>query len=459
MMKLFKQRSLRARLIIFLSAITLLAMLIATLVGWVTLRKEINQLFDTQQIFFAERLASSGIAEGFLELQESQIFQAADIDDDALAFAIFTDRGEQIINDGRNGRFIPFAPKVGFDDIISNEYDDEDEEYEQEQWRIYWLKQNNVYIAVGQEMDYRQDLINKVIFAQIRSLLPIFPLLILGIFLLVRNELRALKKLEKEVLARKPDEITEIKTDFLPSEVIPLVNSLNLYFLRTQTLVNRERKFISDAAHELRSPLAGLRVQTELAQLTANDPLLHAQALTNLLEGIDRISQLIEQLLTISRLENTERLDGLEKIEWRKLIEFAVSDIYPQAERKKSEIIVEIQSEPVAAKGKPILLQLVLRNLLDNAIRYTPEKSIIKITLTKQQFCIEDNGLGVSPENLAKLGQPFFRPLERPNSSLEDEKGSGLGISIVRKIVNLHSFTLHISQSEMGGLKTEIIFA
>ena len=454
MLNLFEKQSLRARLIIFLSLTTLVVAVVTTIMGWKTLRKEINTLFDTQQIFFAERLASSKIAEGFHQVQENTDFYFADVDDEALSFAIFTWRGEQIINDDRNGRFIKFAPKEGFDTVISEEYDED--EIETETWRIYWLKHNDVYIAVGQELEYRDDLINKVIFSQMGSWLPAFPIIILGIFWIVRREFISLKRLEQQLQARKPDETELIDETYLPKEVLPLVKGLNRYFKRTQTMLNRERRFTSDAAHELRSPLAGLRVQTELAQMTMNDPEIHVQALNNLTLGIDRISQLIEQLLVLSRLENIEHLNDLEEISWRSLLEQNVSELYTKAERKQTDIQVDIKSEP-KQQGKPLLLHLILRNSLENAINYTPNGSLIKLTLSEEKLVIEDNGNGVSEADLLKLGQPFFRPTERPNKG-QEEKGSGLGLSIIKRITELHGFTLVFSQSSLGGLKIEIGF-
>ncbi|WGE46917.1 ATP-binding protein [Actinobacillus equuli] len=459
MAKVLKNRSLKYRLLVTLSGISLLIWLISAMIEWRVLNKEINELFDSQQIFFAERLASSNIAEGFHTVQNKGGFYQADVDDDALAFAIFTDKGEQIINDGRDGQFFTFTPLEGFQNIQLTEADDEiDDEQDIDIWRIYWLKDNDVYIAVGQEIDYRNDLINKTIISQSWSWLFGFPMTILAILWIIHREFISLKRLENDVAQRKPDELKAISTAQLPSEIIPLVNNLNHYFERTQTMFNRERRFTSDAAHELRSPLAGLRIQTEIAQMTLDDPIEHGKALQNMTNSIDRIAQLIEQLLTLSRLENLTELEQLEPIDWRKLIENNVSQLYQQAENKRSEIIVDLQNEPTEQLGKMLLLNLVLRNLIDNAINYTPEQSLIKITLSTDRLVVEDNGNGVSDEDLAKLGQPFYRPVDRPVQSGQDEKGSGLGISIIKRIVELHRFGLKLSRSEMGGLKAEIFF-
>ncbi|WP_018652805.1 ATP-binding protein [Actinobacillus capsulatus] len=456
-------RSLRYRLIVTLSGISFLIWVISIIIEWQVLHKEINELFDSQQILFAERLASSNIAESSHPIQNKEDFYTTNIDDDALAFAIFTDKGEQIINDGRDGQFFTFTPIEGFQNIpltihLSETDDIENNEKDINTWRIYWLKNNNIYIAIGQEIDYRNESINKTIISQSWSWLFGFPMTILAILWIIHREFISLKRLENDVAQRKPGELEAISTAQLPSEIIPLVNNLNHYFERTQMMFNRERRFTSDAAHELRSPLAGLRIQTEIAQMTLDDPIEHGKALQNMTSSIDRIAQLIEQLLTLSRLENLAELEQLEPIDWRKLIENNVSQLYQQAENKRSEIIVDLQNIPKVQLGKSLLLNLVLRNLIDNAINYTPKESLIKITLTADSLVVEDNGNGVSDEDLAKLGQPFYRPVDRSIQSEQDEKGSGLGISIIKRIVELHRFELKLSRSEMGGLKAEIFF-
>lgn len=313
--------SLRRRMIFMLSGITLIIWLFSIVTGWVTLRKEIHELFDNQLVFFAERLASSNVSDGFHEIKDDLSSYQAEVDDDALAFAIFTEKGDQILNDGRDGKFIQFAPQEGFQVTLLHKVEEQQNKDDIDEWRIYWLKHGDVYIAVGQETDYRQDLITEVILSQMWGWTIGFPLIIIAILWIVRRELASLKRLEQQVSKRKPDDTKAIDAEQLPSEVLPLVNSLNHYFERTHTMFNRERRFTSDAAHELRSPLAGLRIQTEIAQMTMDDPEQHQQALKNMTGGIDRISQLIEQLLTLSRLDNLEQLDNVEPIHWQRLIE------------------------------------------------------------------------------------------------------------------------------------------
>lgn len=449
--------SLRTRLIVILSSLSSLVWFIATGIEWCKFQKEMNKQFDTQQILFAERLASSNLMQGFHEIlpRSKENFHQRHVNDDALAFAVFTEQGYPIINDGRDGKFIEFKPHKGFQNVSIDEYDDEDE---LDEWRIFWLKHNDIFVAVGQELEYRDDIIWDVMTSKLWGGVIALPLLILVIWFIVSRELASLKRLEKEVKNRKPSDTSALEIAQIPQEIQPLVKSLNHYFERTNTMFNRERRFTSDAAHELRSPLAGLRIQTEIAQMTIDEPEAHQRALNNITGSIDRIAQLIEQLLTLSRLESITELDEQEKIQWQELIESNVSQLYSQAERKGTEIEVDIQSQPENQQGKPLLLNLALRNLLDNAIHYTPNNSLIKLKLSKQRLIVEDNGNGVSDEVLAKLGQPFYRPVDRPVQSDNDEKGSGLGISIIKRIAELHGFNFQLSHSALGGLKAEIVF-
>lgn len=455
MNKLWSTLSLRLRLMLVLSGISLLIWLLATGVEWVQFRKEMNRQFDGQQVMFAEKLASSSLMEGFHTIQTPDHLYQKSLDDDALAFAVFTEKGDPIINDGRNGQFIEFATQQGFHNTQMLEEGDD----EPETWRIFWLKHQDVYIAVGQEKEYRDDLINEVMLSKLWGGVIVLPLLLLAIGWILTRELAPLKRLEKAVVLRKPDDTNPIEILQLPKEIQPLVKSLNHYFERTNTMFNRERRFTSDAAHELRSPLAGLRIQTEIAQMTIDDPIEHTKALENMLGGIDRLTQLMDQLLTLSRLENVEQLQDLEAINWQSLIEQAVSQCYAKAEEKGSDIRVEMTSQPENQQGKMGLLHLVLRNLLDNAINYTPKNSLIQLSLTRHSLTVEDNGNGVSDEDLAKLGQPFYRPADRPVQSIQDEKGSGLGISIIKRIASLHGFQFILSRSALGGLKAQIVFA
>ncbi|OOH88129.1 two-component system sensor histidine kinase QseC [Pasteurellaceae bacterium 15-036681] len=454
-MKLIKNTSLRIRLIIVLSCTALAIWFASTSVAWLQVRKDVNEVFDAQQILFAQRLASSNLRNILVDRRPEHQFGAkrkggfrkVEFDDDALGFAIFTDRGDVILSDGKTGDLFPFTPAVGFNEreLIGDD----------DKWRIYWLPVagGRLFIAVGQELDYREDLIEKMVFSQMWIWFASLPLLLTLMIFLINHELKSLKQVSQKVEQRKPEDTDLLPTLHIPSEILPLVNNLNQFFDKTSNMLIRERRFTSDAAHELRSPLAALKIQTELAQLAGDDVQMRERALTNLTQGIDRATQLIEQLLTLSRLDNLKQLEGVEDIYWDKLIPSLIGELYFHAQKRNIEIKFEHIATPQLSKGQPLLLSLMLRNLVDNAIKYCPKGSIIQVVLEGDKIIVQDNGGGVSEEDLAKLGQRFYRPAG------QNEKGSGLGLSIVHRIAELHLYKLKLENSKLNdklGLKANV---
>ncbi|HEH9770069.1 TPA: two-component system sensor histidine kinase QseC [Pasteurella multocida] len=446
-MKWLKQTSLRVRLIFTLSLTALVIWLASTAVAWFQVRKEVNDVFDAQQILLAQRLASANLHNMLIARAphnvNKQLKKVRHYDDDALAFAIFNHRGDLLLSDGNNGENFIFAPHSGFSVSAIREDDD--------RWRIFWLpvNQGKWIIAVGQEMDYREDLINQMVFGQMWIWFASLPFLLGILVWVISRELRPLKQVNAQLMQRRPDDTSLLPSENLPTEILPLIHNLNHFFERTATMLLRERRFTSDAAHELRSPLAALRIQTEVAQMAGDDALMREQALQNLTLGIDRASQLIERLLTLSRLDNLAELDEMEAIHWEPLVASLVSELYFSAQKRQMDLQFELIAAPPVQQGQPLLLSLMLRNLIDNALRYCPEGSTITIKLYADRIVIEDNGNGVNDADLAKLGQRFYRPAG------QNEKGSGLGLSIVQRIATLHhyQFRLENVKDDKGYIK------
>lgn len=437
----FNKDSLRFRLMLLLSFAALLIWLVATATAWYQTRKEINELFDTQQILLAKRLASTNLRHILIERKKRGGFQdqaniSANYDDDALSFAIFNQQGELLLADDAKGRNLIFAPTKGFSSGKPRGEDD--------LWRIFWLpsEDGQLFIAVGQEIDYRDDLVEKVVFSQLGIWLASLPLLIVFIIFLINRELKALVRIQRQMKQRSPADHSPLNITHVPAEIQPLIASLNQFFDRTSSQLLRERRFTSDAAHELRSPLAGLRIQAELAQLAADDEKMRQTALTNLTLGIDRATQAIEQLLLLSRLDNLSELKELSPIDWKNLVVSLIDEMQKQAELKNIHFSVELRDEPNNTLGQDVLVRLMLRNVLENAVKYAQNGADVKITLQRTHLMIEDNGGGVDEEDLAKLGQRFYRPAG------QNEKGSGLGLSIVFRIAELHSYKVRLENSQ-----------
>ncbi|MEQ9918085.1 quorum sensing histidine kinase QseC [Pectobacterium aroidearum] len=439
--------SLRLRLITGFTLLTLICWCVASLLSWYQTRHNINELFDTQQMLFAKRLATMNPDE--LRIQPVSLPKTKSLvhknrgkqDDDALAFAIFTRDGKMVLNDGDNGKdFIFDYTRNGF--IDGKLRDDNDA------WRIVWLTtaDNRYVIAVGQEWEYRQDMTLDIVKTNLMPWLFALPIMLALLFWLVTRELSPLKRITAELQQRSPDDSTPLATQNIPQEVRPLINALNHLFSRISDMLVRERRFTSDAAHELRSPLAALKVQTEVAQLARDDEAMRHHALLNLDKGIDRATRLVDQLLTLSRLDAESSPEGMQPIQFNDLLQQAAIAHYHTAQTAGIELTLDLPDTPVIRQGHPLLLTLLVRNLVDNAIRYSNAGGTVNLTLTEDGFKVADTGPGISEEALARIGERFYRP---PG---QEKSGSGLGISIVNNIAKLHQMRVAFTNQPEGGL-------
>jgi len=447
-MKLTQRLSLKLRLTLLFLVLSLTAWFAASLVAWQQTSEKLDKLFDTQQMLFAKRLLTMDLDEIRAPERMREVPKKAKhghLDDDALAFAIYTPDGKMVLNDGENGREIPYHyRREGFDNGQLN--DDNDD------WRFLWLTapDGKYRVVVGQEREYRQEMALDVVRSQLTPWLVALPVMLLVLIVLLSRELWPLKKLAQTLRARSPDATDQLPTHGVPAEVSPLVEALNQLFARTGEMMARERRFTSDAAHELRSPLTALKVQTDVAQLSLDDPQAQAKALDQLHAGIDRASRLVEQLLTLSRLDSLENLDNVEPLKLADLLQSAVMDIYHPAQQAGIEIRLHIHDPQVTRTGQQLLLSLLVRNLLDNAVRYSPRGSVVEVTLDTHSFTVRDTGPGIAPEALARTGERFYRP---PG---QDQTGSGLGLSIVKRIATLHRMQVSLRNGQVGGFEVRI---
>lgn len=446
-MKVFSLRLKLGWIFIILSLVT---WGMASLLAWHQTKETIDELFDTQQMVFAKRLSiiQSDMAISPINLLRTKKMlrkNRGEQDDDALAFAIFTTEGQMVLNDGDNGRkFLFNFRREGFSNSHITGSNDE--------WRIVWLysEDKNYLIAVGQELEYRQDMALTIISTQLLPWLVSLPiLLILFIWLLTRS-LKSLSKIANQLRVKQSDDLTPLVAEKIPSEVKPMFDALNALFQRIDKSLARERQFTSDAAHELRSPLAALQVQAEVVQLAGDDQQVRENAVTNLTEGIERATRIIDQLLTLSRLESLAQLEDIEDIAWLPLVQNAIADIHYEAASQDVELALTAIAPAQPIQGQSLLLSVLLRNLLHNAIRYGERGGRVDVILKSQSLIIEDNGPGVAPDVLLRLGERFYRPAG------QEKTGSGLGLSIVMRIAQLHQLQIKFANRQEGGFRVTI---
>lgn len=450
-----RRLSLRLRLILIFSLLALVTWCSASVVAWMMTRNNINQVFDTQQLLFAKRLATTDLGD-LLANQEARRLpktkkilhhgKRGGVDDDALAFAIFSREGRMLLNDGENGEdFLFEADREGFSDG--------ERKGDSDSWRLLWLTSpdGRYRIVVGQEWDYRRDMALGVVSGQLVPWLITLPVLMLLMALMVGRELRPLREVAAGLRQRAPDDATLLNSQRVPTEVRPLVDALNALFTRINAMLMRERRFTSDAAHELRSPLAALRVQSEVVQLAGDDVPMREHALQNLTVGIDRATRLVDQLLTLSRLDSLSDLQGLAGVDWSQLVPSTLAELDHQAHVAGIQLRYQQWGVPTPRSGQPLLLSLLVRNLVDNAVRYTPAGGTVTVTLSERQMKVEDDGPGVTAEHLARLGERFYRP---PG---QEQTGSGLGLSIVQRIASLHGLQVSFANRTEGGFTATVM--
>lgn len=447
-MKLTQRLSLRVRLTLIFLILASATWAVSSFVAWKQTTDNVDELFDTQLMLFAKRLSTLDLDE--LKASERiahtpKKFKHGHIDDDVLTFAVYTPEGKMVLHDGDNGQYIPYSyRREGFDDGYLTGYNDK--------WRFVWLTSadKKYRIVVGQEWEYREDMALAIVTTQLVPWLIALPLMLLILIVLLSLELNPLKKLAQALRLRDPESEDPLSLKGIPGEVRPLVESLNQLFIRIHTTMVRERRFTSDAAHELRSPLTALKVQAEVAQLSDDDPQARQKALMQMQTGIERATRLVDQLLTLSRLDSLDNLQDVAEISLEELLQSAVMDIYHPAQQAHIDVRLQINAHDITRTGQPLLLSLMVRNLLDNAIRYSPQGSIVEVTLNARNFSVKDNGPGIAPEVLTHIGERFYRP---PGQSVT---GSGLGLSIVRRIATLHGMSASFGNAPQGGFEAKV---
>lgn len=445
-----KSLSLRTRLVVIFTILFLLSWAISSAIGYIKVRQRIRAVYDAEQILFAQRLERSSL-DDLLHIKSQNDKTSFRADrftkaQDALSYAIYSIEGTKLRGDSEDIAAFQYSPEKL---ALGNE----PKFIESGTWRVLWLKSQDqrFIIAVGQDNTYRTRLAKKILFDhQVTPWGMMLPIMLIIIILMINRELAPLKRVAGALKRRKPDDETLIEEAKMPVEVRPFIDALNILFRRTGELLKRERRFVSDAAHELRTPLTALKVQTEVALLTVNKPEIQQRALNKLNLGIERASRLVDQLLTLSRLDSEAMIPNKEKVDWQVLIQEMQSSFFETAKEKQINLQINYQGVPEEREGNLVLLSLLIRNLVDNALYYTQEGGTVKVTLTNTEFTVEDNGPGVTDEQLARLGERFYRP---PGQT---KTGSGLGLSIVKQIAELHQLSLRFNHAESGGFMVKV---
>jgi two-component system sensor histidine kinase QseC len=314
-------------------------------------------------------------------------------------------------------------------------------------WRVFstWDKVSNNLVMVAELTEERDELAAGIIANLLKPLLISLPLLTLLLWIAVTRGLRPLVRLTNEIQQRKPDALTPLDAGYAPGEVVPLINHLNRLFVRIEASMQQERRLTADAAHELRTPIAGIKAQAQVARGATNEA-ERTHALDNAIFGCDRAAHLIEQLLTLARMDALSEAIT-RSCSLRFLCAEVIATLAPAALNKGVRLELSEGNE-ASMCGDPLLLRILLRNLIDNAVRHTSKNTTVKVGVTNQpgqvRLTISDDGPGISDADLSRITERFYRPANTRSS------GSGLGLSIVKRITEIHGATMQIAAQGTG---------
>ncbi len=420
---------------------------IATVATYIETKREIGDLFDLQ----LKQLAYSTRIEDLLRGRAPSPSppDGRPAGDVAQIVTQIWNRDGVLVYWSQPNTALPVPATEGYSNVIDNG----------REWRLYTHVVGNHALQVAHALDERREIAAQTALRTLLPLLALIPFLGVLIWYAVGRGLRPLDAMSRAVAKRRPDAMAPLAETTLPSELRPLAGSLNALLVRLDDALSAQRRFTADAAHELRTPLAAVRLQVELAE-RAPDPAARAAALMELKSGVDRAARLVEQLLTMARFEPDAPVDAATEVDLTPIVHDALVVRAALAEDKRIDMGCA-RTAPVAVRGDAASLAMLLANLLDNALRYTPAGGRIDVAVDDDQgqavLSVADTGPGIPADERERVFARFHRGTSA--NFAPDANGSGLGLSIVRRIADAHRATVTLDDGPGGrGLKASVRF-
>ncbi|MDX5446392.1 MAG: sensor histidine kinase N-terminal domain-containing protein [Zoogloeaceae bacterium] len=464
-------RSIRRRVLLRALGVLAVALTLLSAKGFLDARHETEELFDAQ-LARSARLIAGMLAGPMLEVDRAALQSALDAAispgeggwpghryETKLAFQLVDDSGAVRVQSASAPAGLLDAvlkaagsPAGGLDALAGYH----DVEAGRHLWRVFVLRSGHAeeerWVLTAEREDVRGELISSIALGSLIPDLVGLPLVALLVWLAIGSGLRPLREMVAMIRARDPERLTPLSLAPLPSELEPVVAALNRLLAQVDHVLEREKRFLADAAHELRTPLAVLRIQAQNA-LDAGAPEDREAALRQLHVGVERATRVVEQLLTLARLEPGAAAmpHAVHDVAARVRAELAELTPLALARDQELEYLADDAADlhaPCDADG----LAILLRNLVGNAVRHAPRGGHVRVSLGRDgeslRLTVEDDGPGVAITDRTRLTERFCR--------LDEGGGAGLGLSIVRRIVELHAGALHFGDSPLGGLEVTV---
>jgi len=431
--------SLRGRLLWFLLAAISMAAVAQAMIAYRSALYDADQIFDYHMQQMALSLRSGA------PMTNSSSGPMPDAENNDLVVQVWTPDGVQVFR-SLSRAALPQRAVLGFSNVKANGTT----------YRIFSVQTANQTVQVAQDMAVRQRMAGTLALRTVGPIAVMAPVLMLVVWWVVSGSLAPVSRVRRQVAARQADDLSPVSENGLPDEVRPLVHELNLLFGRVRTAFDAQQHFVADAAHELRSPLAALKLQI-LSLERAPDDVARAVAVGRLTSGIERATRLVEQLLVLARQEASNANEvKLAPVALADLVKRTLGDMAGIAAARQIDLGL-YHADDVNVAGQPDALVILLRNLVDNAIKYTPAGGTVDMEVRRSgtgiTLSVEDSGPGISPEERERVFSRFYRV---PGS---EAGGSGLGLAIIKSIAERHGAALTLENSErLGGLRVRIDF-
>lgn len=365
-----------------------------------------------------------------------------------LAFAAWNADGREIIRSS-NASQMQLVPTVGFSDVL----------IDGRPWRTFTKRtaDDQYQLQVAHPLDTRNrvglEVAERVTYPMLFSL----PLLLLAILYAINFSLKPVNRLARIISERTASSFEAINPQIALKELMPVVTAFNQLLSKLERGVVRERQFTADAAHELRSPLAGLKIQAQVA-MAAQDPEIRHKALGNVLLGVERSERLVDQLLRLARLDPDQNNEiSFSTVSLRHLVLEALDSTQRQRSELHQNVELQFPQEDLFIVADHDLLMVMVSNILNNASKYSPQDTTIFIHAQQHDDRIElifrDQGPGIPEDELSEITKPFRR------GQAVTAQGSGLGLAIVERIATLHGASLELKNHPAGGLEVHLTFS
>jgi two-component system, OmpR family, sensor histidine kinase QseC len=435
--------SLRLRLIVTTLALVTAIWLAVTLAAWFETRHETEEILDAH-------LAQAGALLAAFVGKE-----ADELGEHLPAHRYLRKVTFQVWEKG--GKLAVHSANAPDHRLAPSDHGFADSEFDGHRWRVYSVMNGDYLVQVGETHEARDDISRALAGHLLAPLAIALPLLTLALALLIGRGLRPLSALAEDIGRRDPTRLDAIDGTNAPSELRPVLDRLNLLLAQVSHSLDQERRFTADAAHELRTPLAAMRTHAQVA-MGATNATERGAALAHVIEATDRATHLLEQLLTLARLDANAASSVFTEVDLRQIATAAIAVAAPAALAKEMELALE-DGPAVPIRGEAALLGVLLRNLIDNAVRYSPPAAGVSVTVATQadgrrflEVC--DQGPGIPAAERARVLDRFYR------IAGSNETGSGLGLSIATRIAELHGARFELADGPTGnGLCARVVFS